>query len=70
MSENELTQAIVAAVSAVVHFDEYVDTGQPADLTAARSALLSPELQQWAKENKVLMPLRRDGKSVFDKELS
>ena len=68
MTDKQIREALIAAVSACVHYQEYSVSHNSLDRIAAESALQSPALQRWCKQNAVLMPLRRDGKSIFDHE--
>lgn len=64
MTTRNDTEIICALISAVVHYQEYIDTNEPVDLVAAKAALYSMPLKQWIKHNHVLMPMRRDGKPL------
>ncbi|MEE8428545.1 MAG: hypothetical protein V3S33_03475 [Gammaproteobacteria bacterium] len=64
MTTRNDTEIICALVSAVVHYQEYIDTGELFDLEAAKGALFNMPLKQWIRHNHVLIPLRRDGKSI------
>jgi hypothetical protein len=66
MSEKQLTAVLIAACSALAHYQEYADTHHSLDRIAAESALDSPALRRWLKENAVLIPLRRDGKTMLE----
>lgn len=59
-------RALVAAVSACVHYQEFIDTGESFDLDSAKSAQRSPSLAKWMRKNPVLMPNRRDGKTQLE----
>lgn len=63
---NEEEQMLVMAVAAVVHLLEYIATGEDFDFAAARSNLLWPKLVEWYEENGVLLPARRDGKTMAE----
>jgi len=56
---NQVEQIKLAC--AVSHLLEYIDTGHAFDLSAAMSALKSSDLSQWAADNPVMLPARRDG---------
>jgi hypothetical protein len=62
--QSDITVSIQLA-SLVVHLAEYIDTGEPADLAAARGILQSPSIAQVLKPN-VLLPVTRSGKSVAE----
>jgi len=64
MTTRNDTEIITALVSAVVHYQEYVDTGELLDIVAANSALYCMPLKQWLRHNHALVPLRRDGKTI------
>ena len=56
----DLTVALAAAASAIVHYEEFLVTGVPLDLTAAEAMMRTPALADWIKANKVLLPVKRD----------
>jgi len=62
----EHERALIQAMSAAVHYQEYIDTGESFDLLAAKGAIQSPSLQKWIRKNAVVLPSRRDGKSVLE----
>ena len=64
MTTRNDTQIICALISAVVHYQEYLDTDELMDLEAAKSALYSYPLKQWIRNNHALVPVRRDGKTL------
>lgn len=64
MTTRNDTEIICALVSAVVHYQEYLDTYEPMDLEAAKGALFTLPLKQWVRHNHVLIPVRRDGKGI------
>lgn len=64
MTTRNDTEIICALVSAVVHYQEYLDTNEPMDLMAAKGALWSLPLKQWIRHNHALLPQRRDGGSI------
>jgi len=64
MTTTNDTQIICALVSAVVHYQEYLDTREPMDLEAAKSALYSMPLKQWLRHNHALVPIKRDGDTI------
>lgn len=64
MTTRNDTEIICALVSAVVHYQEFLDTLDPVDLEAAKAALYSMPLKQWIRHNHVLLPIRRDGKPI------
>lgn len=53
---------IIQLASAVVHLQEYIETDEHLDFYAAASNLAHPDVENWMADNKVLLPLRRDGK--------
>jgi hypothetical protein len=55
---------LMKALSAIAHYQEYIDTNQPADLYAAIGVMQDTDLQKWVTDNAVMLPLRRDGKSL------
>lgn len=64
MTTRNDTDIICALASAVMHYQEYIDTQEPMDLEAAKGALFSMPLKQWIRHNHALVPLRRDGKPI------
>lgn len=64
MTTRNDTDIICALVSAVVHYQEYLDTREPMDLEAAKGALYSLPLKQWLRHNHALIPVRRDRKPI------
>ena len=60
MDDNEMT--IVQLASAVIHLQEHIDTDEPMDFAAAESNLAHPLVEDWMAKNKVLLPVRRDGR--------
>ncbi len=64
MTTRNDTEIICALASAVVHYQEYIDTHDPMDLLSAQNSLWSMPLKQWVRHNYVLLPLRRDGESI------
>ena len=64
MTTRNDTNIICALISAVVHYQEYLDTDEFDDLEAAKSALYSYPLKQWIRNNHALVPVRRDGKPL------
>ncbi len=58
MTDQEM--ALIAAVSAVVHYQEFLATNYQGDLSAAESAIASPHLKQWMADNEALIPVKRD----------
>jgi hypothetical protein len=54
-------------VNAVAHFIEHTDTGEATDIHAAMALLDSETLKTWLRENAVLIPLRRDGRSLVER---
>ncbi len=65
MTEKQLNSALIAACSALLHYQEFVDTGITVDRIAAESALQSPPLRLWLHQNTVMVPERRDGKTLL-----
>ncbi|KKN76141.1 hypothetical protein LCGC14_0373360 [marine sediment metagenome] len=57
-------RVLVFAMNAIVHLKEYIDSGEPLDLAAANGVLNGPEVRAWIEDNKILLPLRRDGKKL------
>ena len=60
---------LLIAVNAIAHFIEHADTHESTDIHAAM-ALLKDEtvgLKKWIEENGVLVPLRRDGRSLVER---
>jgi len=55
---------LMMALTAIAHYQEYIDTKEPHDLYAAIGVMQDADLQEWMNANAVLLPLRRDGKSV------
>ena len=49
MTDQEM--ALIAAVSAVVHYQEFLATNYQGDLSAAESAIASPHLKRWMADN-------------------
>jgi hypothetical protein len=64
MTTRNDTEIICALISAVVHYQEYLDTHELMDLEAAKGSLVSMPLKQWIRHNHVLVPLRRDGEPI------
>jgi hypothetical protein len=64
MTTRNDTEIICALASAVLHYQEFLDTLEPVDLDAAKSALNTLPLKQWLRHNFVLVPVRRDGKRL------
>lgn len=64
MTTRNDTEIICALVSAVVHYQEYLDSEDLTDLDAAKGALFSLPLKQWLRHNHALIPVRRDGKGI------
>ncbi len=61
-TKSDLEVMVISLFSAAVHFQEHADTGEALDLVSAKSALSANLLlRDWAQENKVLLPIRRDG---------
>jgi len=59
---NDEEMIIIQLASAVVHLQEHIDTGNPLDFFAAESNLAHPLVETWMSDNKVLLPVRRDGR--------
>ena len=53
----------IQLLNMIVHLVEYIDTGEPLDIAAAKSSLNYPEVAE-ALEPGVLLPVTRSGKSV------
>ena len=65
-TKSDLEVVVISLISAVVHYQEHIDTGEPADLVAAKGAISANlVVRDWARENRVLLPLRRDGVDPF-----
>ncbi len=62
----EHERALIQAMNACVHYQEYIDTGESFDLDIAHICIKAPSLQRWLRKNAVLLPIRRDGKSVLE----
>jgi len=63
----ELMQLLLAFAGAAVHYQEFIDSGESVDLLAAKTSLHSyPSVREWADRNAVMLPVRRDGRSMFD----
>jgi hypothetical protein len=45
--------------SLIVHYEEYIDTGEMADLGAAQSIHEDPEVVEWLEAMGVYLPLKR-----------
>lgn len=60
MNDNEMI--VVQLASAVIHLQEHINTGEAFDFAAAESNLAHPLVEKWMSDNKVLLPLRRDGR--------
>ncbi|KKM93142.1 hypothetical protein LCGC14_1211420 [marine sediment metagenome] len=60
------TEKIVVA-SCIAHLLEYIDTEEVLDYGAAMSLLQQSGLIEWAQENAVLLPMRRDGKNQAER---
>jgi len=63
MDENE--RMLVQTMSAVSHLIEFLDTGEPVDLATAFAMLKTPDMTKWLEFNSVMLPLRRDRKSLL-----
>ena len=59
---NTMEIIVVQLASAVVHLQEHIDTGELLDLEAAKGNMAHPFVTRWLANNKVLLPVRRDGK--------
>lgn len=66
MTDKQILAALIAATSAVVHYQEYLDGGHSLDRLAAEGALRTPALRKWVKENPELLPMRRDFKTILE----
>ena len=66
MNQKATEAALVSAVSAAVHYQEYIDTDEPFDLIAAQAAMQGLSLKDWARKNAAMLPDRRDGKSFLE----
>jgi len=56
MTDNEK----IMVASCIAHLLEHIDTGESFDYDAAMSTLQASGLVQWAEDNAVLLPMRRD----------
>ena len=63
MTDNEK----IMAVSCIAHLLEHIDTGKVVDYGVAMSVLHASGLVEFARENPVLLPLRRDGKDQAER---
>ena len=63
MNARDLERALIDAVNACVHYQEYIDTGEAFDLLSAKQSMRGLSLSDWMRKNEVMMPCRRDGKS-------
>lgn len=63
MNEEEI--ALTAAMNAVIHLQEFIDSGRELDRISATQSLSNPFLRDWVTKHEVLLPLRRDGKKVY-----
>jgi len=61
---------LMLALSSICHYQEFIDTKEPTDLFAAQHILADRDLKQWITNNKVLLPLRRDGKTLHEAMIS
>jgi len=60
--------ALLIAINALFHMIEHTDTGEATDIHAAFSLMSHSEpLKEWLAENEVLIPLRRDGRSLLQR---
>ncbi len=59
---NESELIVIQLASAVIHLQEFIDTGELFDRLAANSNLEHPLVKGWMSNNKILLPQRRDGK--------
>jgi hypothetical protein len=51
----------------IAHLLEHIDTNEVLDYGAAMSNLQASGLIEWARQNAVMLPLRRDGKPQADR---
>lgn len=56
-------QEKILVAATIAHLLEYIDKQDPLDLAAAQSTLAQSGLIDFAEENPVMLPLRRDGVS-------
>lgn len=66
MSNISLERAFIDAVNAAIHYQEYIDTNEPFDLISAKGSMRGLSLSDWMRKNKVMLPVRRDGKSPLE----
>lgn len=66
MAERALSteRILIFAMSTIVHLQEFIDSGDSADLDAANGLISGTEMRAWIDENEILLPLRRDGKRL------
>lgn len=57
----------IMLASAIAHLLEYSDTSQSEDYAAAMSNLRGSGIVEWAEQNDVLLPVRRDGVPQFER---
>lgn len=56
---------IIVALNAIQHYQEYIDTGAEVDLLAARNLMANSScFMQYVEDSAVLLPLRRDGRTL------
>lgn len=65
MARQELATIPIQLASLVVHLAEYIETGNPTDLQAAKGLLQTPEVASALKPS-VMLPVTRSGKSVAE----
>lgn len=60
--------ALLVAVNALQHMIEHHDTHEATDVHAAFSLMAnSSAFKEWLSENEILIPLRRDGRSLLER---
>ena len=62
---NEMDATTIQLISMIVHLAEFIDTGDPFDIAAARGILESPDVADALKPGP-LVPMARSGKSVAE----
>jgi len=68
MAETNHDKALLAAINAIAHLVEYIDTKEATDIHAAFSGMVHNEdLKGWLADNEILIPLRRDGRSLLER---
>ena len=59
---------LLVVVNALCHMIEHADTGEAMDIHVAYALMSNNEhLKEWLAENKALLPLRRDGRTLLQR---